>query len=232
MKHCVHPSDLAPGLMLGHDVELGEEIQLGAWVVVHSGTAVGDRCDIQDGAVLGKQPRLGARSSAPREALAPLQLGPEAVVCAGAVVYAGANLGAGTIVGDQAQVRERVTVGAGSVVGRGCGVDNDVTIGTGVRIQSNCYLAAHAVVEDDAFLGPGVVMTNDNAIGRRTPDEPLLGPVVRRGARVGGGVVLTPGVEIGEEAFVAAGAVVTRDVAPRSVVMGVPARHVREVADG
>ena len=76
-----------------------------------------------------------------------------------------------------------------------------------------------------------MVTTNDDAMGRRAAGEPLRGPVVRRAARVGGGVVLTPGVEVGEEAFIAAGAVVTRDVPARAVVMGVPARQVREVPE-
>jgi UDP-2-acetamido-3-amino-2,3-dideoxy-glucuronate N-acetyltransferase len=232
VKHRVHPSDLAPGLMLGHDVELGEDVELGAWVVIHSGTVIGDRCRIEDGAVLGKRPRLGPNSTAPRDELQRLQLGDEAVICANAVVYAGTHVGAGAIVGDQSQVRERVLVGPGAVIGRGSGVDNDVRIGAGTRIQSNCYLAAHALIESDVFLGPGVVTTNDDTIGRRRPDEPLHGPIVRRRARIGAGVVLTPGVEVGEEAFIAAGAVVTRDVAPRGVVMGVPARQVREVDDG
>ena len=232
MKLCVHPSDLAPGLMLGHDVVLGADLVLGAWVVVHSGTRIGDRCEVQDGVVLGKRPRLGARSTASREELQPLAIEDGAVICAGAVVYAGASVGAGAIVGDQAQVRERASLGARTVVGRGCSIDNDVSVASEARIQSNCYLAAHAVVEDDGFLGPGVVTTNDDTMGRREPGEPLRGPTIRRGARVGAGVVLTPGVEIGEEAFVAAGAVVTRDVPPRAVVMGVPARQVREVADG
>ena len=73
--------------------------------------------------------------------------------------------------------------------------------------------------------------TNDDTMGRHGPGHQLRGATLRRACRVGGGAVLTPGVEIGEEAFVAAGAVVTRDVAPRSVVMGVPARVVREVGD-
>jgi acetyltransferase-like isoleucine patch superfamily enzyme len=87
------------------------------------------------------------------------------------------------------------------------------------------------VVEDDVFLGPGVFTTNDNTMGRHPPGEPLQGPTFRRACRIGGGAVLVPGVEIGEEAFVAAGALVTKDVPPRAVVLGVPARQVREVPD-
>jgi UDP-2-acetamido-3-amino-2,3-dideoxy-glucuronate N-acetyltransferase len=229
MKHCVHPSDLAPGLMLGHDVEIGEGVELGANVVIHSGTVVGDNCEIQDGAVLGKRARLLKRSSAPREDPGSLVLEEGAVVCAGAVVYAGARLGRGAIVGDQAQVRERSTVGDGSLVGRGTGVENNVRIGAEVRIQTNCYITTNTIVEDDVFVGPGVVTTNDDTMARHSDDFKLSGPLLRRACRVGGGVVLTPGVEIGEEAFVASGAVVTRDVPERAVVMGVPARVVREV---
>jgi acetyltransferase-like isoleucine patch superfamily enzyme len=231
VKPCVHPSDLAPGLMIGHDVELGSDLELGSNVVIHSGTVVGDGCELQDGAVLGKQPRLGKRSSASREALAPLFIEPGVAVCTGAVIYAGARLCAGTIIGDQAQVRERAVIGRDSVIGRGTAIDNDVTIGSDVRVQSNCYLTAFSVVEDEVFIAPGVVTTNDDTIGRHSPDYRLRGATFRRACRVGGGVVLVPGVEVGEEAFVAAGAVVAADVAPRSVVMGVPARSVREVAD-
>jgi UDP-3-O-[3-hydroxymyristoyl] glucosamine N-acyltransferase len=232
MKHCVHPSDLGPGLMLGHDVEIGEGVELGAGVVIHSGTKIGDDCEIQDGAVLGKRPRFGQRSSAPREEPGLLVLEEGAVVCAGAIVYAGAHIGRGAIVGDQAQVRERSTVGEESVIGRGTGVENDVQVGAGVRIQTNCYITTNTVVEDDVFVGPGVVTTNDNTMGRHGEDFELAGPLLRRASRIGGGVVLTPGVEIGEEAFVASGAVVTRDVPPRGVAMGVPARVVREVPEG
>jgi acetyltransferase-like isoleucine patch superfamily enzyme len=76
-----------------------------------------------------------------------------------------------------------------------------------------------------------VLTTNDDTIGRRPPGQPLTGPVFRRACRVGGGVVLVPGVEVGEEAFVAAGALVTRDVGARQMVMGAPARVVRDVPD-
>jgi acetyltransferase-like isoleucine patch superfamily enzyme len=229
VKLCVHPSDLAPGLMLGHQVELGAQLELGGHVVIHSGTVVGDRCELQDGAVLGKRPRLGKRSSAKRGRLVALTIGSGAVVCSGAVVYAGAQIGEGAIIGDQAQVRERVSVGANSVIGRGCGIDNDVSIGADVRIQSNCYLAAHTVVEDEVFIGPSVVTANDNSMGRHDPGLELRGPTLRRACRVGIGAVLVPGIEVGEEAFIAAGAVVVADVPARAVMMGVPARPVRKV---
>jgi acetyltransferase-like isoleucine patch superfamily enzyme len=187
---------------------------------------------VQDGVVLGKPATLSAHSSARgRPAPEPLVLEAGAVVCAGAIVFAGARIGAGVIVGDQAHVRERSQVGGGSVIGRASQIDNDVRVGERVRVQSMVYLTAFSEVEDDVFVGPGALTTNDNTMARHGPETPLRGARLRRACRVGGGAVLCPGVEVGEEAFVAAGAVVTRDVAPRSVVMGAPARPVREVPD-
>jgi len=134
-------------------------------------------------------------------------------------------------VGDQSFVRERTSIGERSVIGRGSVVDNDVQIGARVRVQTNVYLTAFTIVEDDVFVGPGALTTNDDTMARHGADTPTRGATLRRACRVGGGAVLTPGVEIGEEAFVAAGAVVTRDVPARAVVMGVPARVVREVSE-
>jgi acetyltransferase-like isoleucine patch superfamily enzyme len=135
------------------------------------------------------------------------------------------------IVGDQAQVRERAVVGERSVVGRGSTVDNDVRIGARVKLQTLVYITAGSVAEDDVFVGPGAVTTNDSTMGRHPRGEALRGVTLRRACRIGGGAVLTPGIEVGEEAFVAAGAVVVADVPPRGVVMGVPGRVVREVGD-
>ena len=227
----MQPSDRAPGLLLGEDVRIGENVRFGAYVIVHAGTVVGDGCEVQDGAILGKPPKLAPHSAAPREPPAPLLLGAGAVVCARAIVFAGAEVGERAILGDQSYVRERARIGAGSVVGRGSAVDNDVVVGARVRIQTDVYLAAFSEVEDDVFVGPGVCTTNDDTMSRHGPKETLRGVRLRRACRVGGGAVLCPGVEVGEEAFVAAGAVVTRDVAPRAVVMGVPARVVREVGE-
>ena len=143
----------------------------------------------------------------------------------------GAVIGDGCVVGDQAHVRERTSIGAGSVIGRGVSVENDVRMGARVRLQTNAYITAWSIVEDDVFVAPGVLTTNDPTAGRRQPGQELRGPSLRRACRIGAGAVLLPGVEVGEEAFVAAGAVVTADVPARTVAMGVPARVVREVLE-
>jgi acetyltransferase-like isoleucine patch superfamily enzyme len=215
-----------------HDgAQIGAGTRIGSLTVVHAGTEVGDGCVIEDNVVLGKRPRLRPGSSAAGAQPEALVIEAEATVCAGAVIYAGARIGSRAIIGDQSQVRERSVVGPGSVVGRGSTVDFDARVGAHVSIQTSVYVTGGSIVEDDVFVGPGVVMTNDNTMGRHPRGEALKGPVLRRACRVGGGVVLVPGVEIGAEAFVAAGSVVTRDVGEREVVIGVPARVVRRVPD-
>ncbi len=211
-------------------VTLGDGVSLGSHVVIHAGTSVGESCVVEDHAVLGKRPRL-AGGSAARGPVGDLRLEAGVTVCAGAIVFAGALVGEGSILGDQCYVRERSRIGPGSVVGRGSVVDNDVLVGARVRVQTNVYLTAFTVVEDDVFVGPGATTTNDDTMARHGEETPLRGALLRRACRIGGAAVLTPGVEVGEEAFVAAGAVVTRDVPPRAVVMGVPARMVREVGE-
>lgn len=207
---------------------LGDGVSFGAYVVVHAGTVIGDGCAIEDHAVLGKRPRL-ARHSGARGEVGALELGAEVSVGTGAVVFAGAGIGSEATLGDQTFVRERSSIGERSVIGRGSVVDNDVVVGERVRVQTNVYLTAFTLIEDDVFVGPGALTTNDGTMARHGAELAIRGATLRRACRIGGGAVLTPGVEIGEEAFVAAGAVVTRDVPARAVVMGVPARVVREV---
>src|SRR3954447_8122814 len=211
--------------------KVGEGVTFGEHVVVHDGVEIGDGVLVQDHVILGKAPSLAPTSSAAGKDVGGLVIEAGARVCAGAIVFAGARIGEGAIVGDQAYVRERATIGAGSLVGRGTAVDNDVTVGERVRLQTMVYLTAFSVVEDDVFIGPCAMTTNDDTMSRHGSDYELRGATLRRGCRVGGGAVLVPGVEVGEEAFVAAGAVVTNDVPSRAVVMGVPARVVRKVSD-
>jgi acetyltransferase-like isoleucine patch superfamily enzyme len=200
--------------------------------IVYPGTVLGEGCKVLDGAVVGKQPTLSPRSTAKREEQPPAELGAGTVVSTGAIVFAGARLGERVIVGDQACVRERVTVGDDVVIGRGSLIENDTTVGDSTKIQAMAYITAYSTLEEHVFIAPCVQTTNDNFMGRTEARRAQVeGPTIRRGARVGGGAVLCPGVEIGEEAFVGAGAVVVRDVPARAVVVGNPARVIREVPE-
>jgi acetyltransferase-like isoleucine patch superfamily enzyme len=200
--------------------------------IVYPGTVLGEGCKVLDYAVVGKPPTLSPRSTAKREALPPLELGAGTVVSTGAVVFAGTTIGERVVVGDQACVRERCAIGDDVVIGRGSLVENDTSVGALTKIQAHAYITAYSLLEDNVFIAPCVVTTNDNFMGRTEKRHELVkGPTIRRGARIGGGCVLLPGIEIGEEAFVGAGAVVLGDVPPRALVVGNPARQIREVPD-
>jgi acetyltransferase-like isoleucine patch superfamily enzyme len=191
---------------------------------------LGEGVRVLEYAVVGKQPVLSPRSTASRAHLPPAELGAGVVVSTGAIVFAGTRIGARSIVGDQACVRERCEIGDDAVIGRGSLVENDTTVGDLTKIQAGAYITAYSTLEEHVFVAPCVVTTNDDFMGRTERRRELIkGPTIRRGARIGGGAVLCPGIEIGEEAFVGAGAVVTKDVPPRVVVVGNPARVLREV---
>src|SRR5918999_496954 len=167
---------------------------------VYPGTVLGEGVRVLENAVVGKQPALSPRSTAKREELPPAELGDGTIVSAGAIVFAGTKIGARVILGDQSCVRERVTVGDDVVLGRGSLIENDTTIGAMTKIQAMAYVAAYSTLEEHVFIAPCVVTTNDNFMGRTEQRHALMrGPTIRRGARVGGGAILCPGVEVGEE---------------------------------
>ena len=198
--------------------------------IVYPGTVLGTGVKVLENAVVGKQPTLSPRSTANREPLAPTVIGAGTIVSTGAIVFAGTTVGDRVILGDQSCVRERVQIGDDVVVGRGSLIENDTTIGAMTKIQADAYITAYSTLEEHVFIAPCVVTTNDNWMGRTEKRfGNIKGPTIRRGARIGGGAILCPGVEIGEEAFVGAGAVVTKDVPPRVVVVGSPARVLRDV---
>jgi acetyltransferase-like isoleucine patch superfamily enzyme len=227
----LRPSDRAPGLVLDDDIVLPHDVEIGANVVIYAGVELGAGVRIQDAAILGKALVLSSQSQAELRQAEPTVIGDGVTIAAQAVVVAGASIGAGAFIGDQAHVRERARIGSECAVGRGSAVDNDVVLGQRVRMQTGCYITAHSTVEDDVFIGPGVFTYNDNTMGRHARGVGVVGPTLRRACRIGGGARILPGVEIGEEAFVATGSVVTRNVPPRTLVMGVPAKRVRDIGD-
>jgi acetyltransferase-like isoleucine patch superfamily enzyme len=234
----IHPSArIGPGTVLGEfcvvgaHVTVGRDCRIGNHVVIHEDTVVGDTVRIDDHASLGKRPMKAANSATTRDQeLPPLTVGELCIVGTGVVLYRGAAIDAKVLMADLCTVRENVTIGRGTIVGRGVTVENFCAVGRYCKLESECYITAYSTLEDRVFIAPGVVTSNDNFVGRTAERfKHFKGVTVKRGARVGAGTVTLPGVVIGEDALVAAGSVVTRDVPARMIVLGAPAKPWREV---
>lgn len=226
---------LGNNVQLGHYVVIEEgaviedNVRIGHHVVIRQDTRIGEGTTIADHTVLGKLPARAPTSAVTEEKpLPPLQIGRGVTIGAQCVLYRGAVIGNFSFVGDLASVREEVEVGEKTIIGRGVTVENKSRIGSHVKIETEAYITAFSTVEDDCFIAPEVTFTNDKWMGRGR-DNNFRGPIIRRGARLGANATILPGIEVGEEALVAAGAVVTRDVPPRKVYAGVPARECGEV---
>ena len=131
-----------------------------------------------------------------------------------------------------ATIRENVTIGEKTVIGRGTTVENFCTVGSNCKIQTNVYLTAYSTVEDYVFIAPCVVTSNDNYAARsKERFGKFKGVTIKNGGRIGAGTVVLPGKVIEEEAFAAAGALVTKDIPVRRVAIGNPAKVLKDVPE-
>lgn len=220
------------GVVIQDNVTIGDNIQLGNYVIIYASTVIGNGTVVQDYVVLGRPPKLSPSSTVKAEGLSPLTTGEDCNIGTSTIVFAGTSLSNNVTLGDGVFIREKCKVGPFSVLGRGVAVENESSIGANCKIQTGAYVTAYTVLEDHVFIAPMVVTTNDNFMGRTEKRFELRkGPHIKKGARIGAGAVILPGIIVGEEAFIAAGAVVTRDVPDYKLVMGVPAKVVRDVPE-
>jgi len=155
------------------------------------------------------------------------RIGEEVHLRSNCVIYSDTVVGNRVRFGHNAMVREKVVIGDGSLVGTGSVIDGHCSIGCSVSIQTGVYISTFSVVEDAVFLGPHCALINDKYVAQRQFE--LKGPKIARGASIGANAVVFPGVTVGEGAVVGAGAVVTKDVPSRVVVVGVPAKRLKNV---
>jgi acetyltransferase-like isoleucine patch superfamily enzyme len=161
----------------------------------------------------------------------PLVLGKDARLRTGTVVYSGSVIGHRFSTGHNVVIREECTIGDDVSVWSGSVVDYGCHIGDRVKIHSGCYVAQYSVIEDDAFLAPGVSFANDLYPGSPESAARMRGPVIERGAQLGVNVTVLPYVRVGAGTIVGAGSVVVKDLPAGVIAVGSPARPIRDVPD-
>jgi len=192
---------------------------------LYANVSLPDDAEIDPFVVLGKPPR----GKSPGELA--LIIGAGCVIRSHTVIYAGNVIGEGLQTGHHVTIREENRIGAHVSIGTSSIVEHHVTIGDGVRLHSRVFVPEYSILEDGCWLGPGVTVTNARYPISKGAKDRLEGAVIEAGAIIGAGAVLLPGIRIGARALIGAGAVVTKDVPPRAVVIGNPARVIKQIDD-
>ena len=219
--------------IIEEEVQIGDNVEIGNNVTVYCGVKIANDVTIGDNSVVGKPPKPAKTSTVKiDDYLPPLEIGAGTTIGTSAVIYRGAKIGTNSLVADLASVRENSIIGNYVIIGRGVAVENKVKIGDYTKIQTGSYITAYMEIEEHAFIAPMVTTTNDNFMGRtKERFKQIKGATIKKGARVGGGSILLPGVVIEKETFIAAGALVTKDTCEKKVYKGFPAKEIREVPE-
>jgi acetyltransferase-like isoleucine patch superfamily enzyme len=232
----VQTGDIGEGVDIGEfavirsGVVLGRGVRIHPHVVIESGVELEDDVEVFPGAYLGKEPKgAGAMARAPQYERRTL-IGRGTSVGPHAVIFYDVEVGAGTLIGDGASIREQCRVGSCCIISRYVTLNYNTKIGDRTRIMDLTHITGNCVIGDDVFISVLVSTANDNEmVNRRYDESKIIGPHISNGVSIAEGVCVLPGVRIGEGALVAAGSVVTKDVEPYALVMGVPAKFVRSV---
>jgi acetyltransferase-like isoleucine patch superfamily enzyme len=184
---------------------------------------------IGEGSAIGEYVILGVAPRDPPAGGAALVIGDDAVIRSHTVIYAGNVIGRRLQTGHGVLIREANEIGDDVSIGSHSIIEHHVRIANGVRIHSNAFIPEFSVLEQGAWIGPNVVLTNARYPLARDVKDDLRGPTIGAGAKVGANATILPGVSVGRNALVGAGAVVVRDVPEGAVVVGNPARIIHDV---
>lgn len=215
------------------NVVIGDNCIIGNNVTIHSSSMIGSNIRIDDNTIIGKEPMRGANSILKQgDKLDGCVIKDDCLIGAGVIIYVGCTIGQKNLLADMATVRENVCIGNRNIIGRGVAIENYCKIGSNCKIETNAYITAYSEIQDYVFVAPGVVTSNDNFAARsKERYKHFKGVLIKTGGRVGAQATILPGKVINEDGFVAAGSVVTKDVQNGKIVVGNPAKFLRDVPD-
>jgi hypothetical protein len=222
---------MGDNVVIEADVTVGEGCVLGHNVVIRTGSRLGSHVTVGDNTAIGRRPMRSIRSGLPPVTdCGVCRIADDVQIGCGCVLYAGVSIGRQVMVADLATIREAVTIGEQTIVGRGVAIENRCAIGKRCKLETNAYITAYSLLEDDVFVAPMVATSNDNYMARGNDRfKHFKGVTVKRGGRIGVNATILPGRTVGEQGVVAAGSVVTHDVPARVIVAGNPAHVFRDV---
>jgi acetyltransferase-like isoleucine patch superfamily enzyme len=225
-------AEVAEFAVVRSGASIGRRVRIHPHVVIESGVRIDDDVEIFPGAYLGKEPKgTGATARAMRFERK-LRVGRGASVGPHSVIFYDVEIGDETLIGDGASIREQCRVGSRCIISRYVTINYNTTIGDNTRIMDMTHITGNCVIGDNVFISAMVSTANDNEMVTRQYDEnKVIGPRIADGASIGEGACILPGVRVGEGSLVGAGSVVTKDVEPYTLVMGVPARFVRSIKE-
>jgi acetyltransferase-like isoleucine patch superfamily enzyme len=225
-------SEIAEFAVVRPGASLGRGVRIHPHVVIESGVRLEDDVEVFPGAYLGKEPKGAGATVRAIRFQRRVVIGRGASVGPHAVIFYDVEVGAGTLIGDGASIREQCRVGSQCIIGRYVTINYNTRIGDRARIMDLTHITGNCIIGNDVFISVLVSTANDNEmVARHYEEDKIVGPHIGDRVSIGEGACLLPGVRIGEGVLVGAGSVVTKDVEPYTLVMGVPARYVRSLKE-
>lgn len=225
--------DIAEFSIVRTGVKIGDNVRIHPHVIINPGVVIGNDVEIFPGAYIGKPPKGAGATARPISFIPRVEIGDGCSIGPNAVIFYDVTIGNNTLLGDGASLREQVHVGHHCLISRYVTINYNTVIGNHTRIMDMTHITGNCRIGNNVFISVLVSSTNDNVVvTRQYEEEKISGPQVDDGATIGASACLLPGVKIGEGAFVASNAVVTRDVQPYDMVMGIPARVVKNLKAG